>query len=553
MNTTKKALTAVTHLTSLYPRQLQTFHHHRHYHHRLFYRLFSAQPRQRQDDSDDSHPNNSAISDFDSAQFSIPDTLRTTPQQPTWDVHHRQRVERIFSNGDLRHSKVKEEEEEEESRRRILAKALLEAALQGPDEDADQDQEVKEEDQKSLSVGIIGAPNAGKSALTNFMVGTKVAAVSRKTNTTTHEVLGVMTKGDTQICFFDTPGLMLNRSGYLHKDMKVRVESAWSSVNLYDVLMVIFDVHRHLTKISSLHSSCPFASYPALSREVADYLFASGTSTEIYHQSSVICRLYYMVLSCNGVPNVLHEGSCFAFFLSSFLSNAEVVFFILIADQILILMIHPYRPDSRVIRLIKRMGEEPNPKQIRILCMNKVDLIEKKKELLKVAEQFKDLPGYGSYVIEIRTLMPLFESVLFSFIFQRPWDEDPITMSEEVMKNISLEVVRERLLDHVHQEIPYGIDHRLVDWKELRDGSLRIEQHFITSKMSQRKILVGKNGSKIGRIGIEANDELRSIFKREVHLILQILALLQSLEVVAAFVLQSPPYPKCFQGEVHRR
>lgn len=48
------------------------------------------------------------------------------------------------------------------------------------------------------------------------------------------------------------------------------------------------------------------------------------------------------------------------------------------------------------------------------------------------------------------------------------------------------------------QEIPYGIDHRLVDWKELRDGSLRIEQHFITSKMSQRKILVGKNGSKIG-------------------------------------------------------
>ena len=47
---------------------------------------------------------------------------------------------------------------------------MLEAALEGPDEDADQDQEVKEEDQKSLSVGIIGAPNAGKSALTNFMV-----------------------------------------------------------------------------------------------------------------------------------------------------------------------------------------------------------------------------------------------------------------------------------------------------------------------------------------------------------------------------------------------
>lgn len=40
------------------------------------------------------------------------------------------------------------------------------------------------------------------------------------------------------------------------------------------------------------------------------------------------------------------------------------------------------------------MGAEANPKQIRILCMNKVDLVEKKKDLLKVDEQFKDLPGF---------------------------------------------------------------------------------------------------------------------------------------------------------------
>lgn len=48
------------------------------------------------------------------------------------------------------------------------------------------------------------------------------------------------------------------------------------------------------------------------------------------------------------------------------------------------------------------------------------------------------------------------------------------------------------------QEIPYSIEHRLIDWKDLRDGSLRIEQHLITNKLSKRKILVGKNGSKIG-------------------------------------------------------
>lgn len=50
-------------------------------------------------------------------------------------------------------------------------------------------------------------------------------------------------------CFFDTPGLMLTNSGLPHKDMKVRVESAWSTVGLFDVLIVIFDVHRHLTRL----------------------------------------------------------------------------------------------------------------------------------------------------------------------------------------------------------------------------------------------------------------------------------------------------------------
>lgn len=354
--------------------------------------------------------------------------------KPTWDENYRAKANRAIFGEEtqIQNSRILVKEEEKRRRAAALAKALLEAALERPDEEEEEEEDVvvKEEDQKSLSVGIIGAPNAGKSALTNYMVGTKVAAVSRKTNTTTHEVLGVMTKGNTQICFFDTPGLMLKKSGFPHNDMKVRVESAWSSVDLYDVLIIIFDVHRHLN-----------------------------------------------------------------------------------------------RPDKRVIGLIKHMGSQANPKQKRVLCMNKVDLVEKKKDLLKVAEQFKDLPGYERYFM-ISGLKGSGVKDLTQYLMEqavkRPWDEDPLAMSEEVMKSISLEVVRERLLDHVHQEIPYGIQHHLVDWKELRDGSLRIEQHFITHKMSQRKILVGKNGSKIGRIGIEANEELRSIFKRNVHLILQV-------------------------------
>lgn len=411
-----------------------------HFNFALLRRFYSAQPQHDEspvtaitDEYDD------ASSVFDSSHYDLDLNLNRSngnddsgsERKSTWDDKYRDTVRSKVFGEDVKHLRMLKREEEKRKRAAILAKSLLEAALKKPDEEEETDpREVKEEDQKSLSVGIIGAPNAGKSALTNCIVGTKVSAVSRKTHTTTHEVLGVMTRGNTQICFFDTPGLMLKKNGFPCNDIKVRNESAWSSVNLYDTLIVIFDVHRHLT-----------------------------------------------------------------------------------------------RPDSRVVRLIERMGSIRNEKQKRVLCMNKVDLVEKKKDLLKVAEQFKDLPGYercfmlsGLKGAGVKDLA----QYLMEQAIKRPWDEDPFAMSEEVMKNISLEIVREKLLDYVHQEIPYGIEHRLMDWKELRDGSLRIEQHFITHKISQRKILVGKKGSKIGRIGMEANEELRSIFKRNVHLILMV-------------------------------
>ncbi|RLN05428.1 GTP-binding protein ERG [Panicum miliaceum] len=381
-------------------------------------------------------PPPAADADFDSAEYGLP-TPGPAPSRKInnpvsalrklrFDPALRARADEALF-GEVRGGAAVEEEDEERSR--DVALALLDAAMEPPDEEDDPG-DVREEDQMSLSVGIVGAPNAGKSSLTNTMVGTKVAAVSRKTNTTTHEILGVLTKGNTQICFFDTPGLMLGHHGFPYRDVTVRVESAWSSINLYDLLIVMFDVNRHLNM-----------------------------------------------------------------------------------------------PDSRVIKLIKRLGTEVNPNQRRILCMNKVDLVEDKKDLLKVAKEFEDLPGYERYFM-VSGLKGKGVKDLVQYLMEqaarRPWDEEPTVMTEEVMKTISLEVVREKMLHHIHQEIPYVIEHRLMDWKELKDGSLRVEQHFITPKQSQRQILVGKNGSKIGRIGIEANEELRSIFKRNVHLILQV-------------------------------
>jgi GTP-binding protein Era len=87
-------------------------------------------------------------------------------------------------------------------------------------------------------VALIGVPNAGKSTLMNALVGEKVGIISNKPNTTRVTVRGVLTEGDNQLIFMDTPGL--NRSAKAF-DRRL-VQQAQGAAAEADILLILCDV-----------------------------------------------------------------------------------------------------------------------------------------------------------------------------------------------------------------------------------------------------------------------------------------------------------------------
>ncbi|HJD57115.1 MULTISPECIES: GTPase Era [unclassified Candidatus Tisiphia] len=91
--------------------------------------------------------------------------------------------------------------------------------------------------QKTISISIIGKPNAGKSSLLNKLIGQKISIVTPKVQTTRSIITGIVTIKDTQLIILDTPGIFEPKK-QLEKAM---VRCAWSSLHGVDLVLLIID------------------------------------------------------------------------------------------------------------------------------------------------------------------------------------------------------------------------------------------------------------------------------------------------------------------------
>ncbi|MBT8153384.1 GTPase Era [Epibacterium ulvae] len=93
-------------------------------------------------------------------------------------------------------------------------------------------------------VALIGEPNAGKSTLTNLMVGAKVSIVTHKVQTTRARIRGVALEGEAQLVFVDTPGLFKPR----RRLDRAMVAAAWGGAADADVVVLMIEAHRGISE-----------------------------------------------------------------------------------------------------------------------------------------------------------------------------------------------------------------------------------------------------------------------------------------------------------------
>ena len=263
-------------------------------------------------------------------------------------------------------------------------------------------------------IAIVGRPNVGKSTLLNALLGEKVAIVSKKPQTTRTRITGILTKGENQFVFLDTPGM-----------------------------------HTPKTKLGKV-----------------------------------------MVKSITG-------------------AIADVDAAILVADA-------SFGPGDIEKTLLERLHAAELPV---LLVLNKTDIADKA-AIAKTIQSYAQLCDFAS-VIPISAMkndgVDIVLDEASKLLSEGDWifDEDALTDMPE--KQIASEIVREKLLRLLDDEIPHGTAVVIEDFKE--DGKLlRIRAEIFCERESHKRIIIGNHGEMIKKISTFAREDMEAFFGTKVFL-----------------------------------
>ena len=160
----------------------------------------------------------------------------------------------------------------------------------------------------------------------------------------------------------------------------------------------------------------------------------------------------------------------------------------------------------------------------KILILNKVDLVPRE-TLLALAKEANDLLAFArTFMISAKSGDGVADVLVFfaAHLPEGPWHYPADEITDLPLRLMAAEITREKLYLRLHQELPYQSTVETDSWKELKDGSVRIEQSIYVERENQRKIVLGEGGRMIKAISTEARREIAEAVERKVHLFLHV-------------------------------
>lgn len=159
-----------------------------------------------------------------------------------------------------------------------------------------------------------------------------------------------------------------------------------------------------------------------------------------------------------------------------------------------------------------------------ILVINKIDLVPKA-SLLEAIQAFSTLHTFEKVFLVSALTNEGIEDIL-SYLTEElpegPWLYPEDQVIQQPLGFYAAEITREKIYEHLHQELPYAIHVETESLEEFQDGSLKISQLIHVEREGHKNIVLGHQGQKIKTIGSKARVELGRLLGRPIHLKLHV-------------------------------
>ena len=267
---------------------------------------------------------------------------------------------------------------------------------------------------RTAFIAIVGRPNVGKSTLLNALMGEKIAIVSKKPQTTRNRITGILTEGDDQYVFLDTPGM-----------------------------------HKPKTKLG-------------------DYMVKNVRKT-VGESDAVI-----LVVDASYAPGQIEEG------------------------------------------FIERIKKQELPA---ILVINKTDKadLEKIGETIKAYSELHDFKSIIPICAAKNDGTDIVLKEAEAFLEEGEWFFPETALTDQPERQIAAEIIREKLLRTLDEEIPHGTA-VIIDTFEEGKNIIKINATVYCEKETHKGIIIGKKGETLKKIGTYAREDMEAFFDTKIFL-----------------------------------